>query len=236
MKIALLQPYLFPYIGYISLVKHIESLILFDSIQFMKGGWINRNRILKPNEGWQYFTIPLAQHKMTTLIKDIRISNNIDWRNRIIRQIEHYKFKAPYYKETRMLVENVLSIDTDNIAKLNKYALKVTCDYIGINFQGKLLSEMNLEIDKVNAPDEWALNVCKALKNVTEYWNPPGGMEFYDRLKYKQQGIELYFHKVNFTQYNQYRSTFESGLSIIDVMMFNSPEQIRVMLDSYELL
>ena len=95
---------------------------------------------------------------------------------------------------------------------------------------------MELEIDPVNAPDEWALNICKAMKGVSEYWNPTGGMSFFDRSKYESNQIELKFQRVNLVEYDQKRPTFEVGLSIIDVMMFNSVEQINKMLDDYELL
>ncbi len=94
---------------------------------------------------------------------------------------------------------------------------------------------MNLAINSVNAPDEWALNICKALK-ATEYWNPPGGMDFFDRTKYKMNNIDLKFHKIKIKEYNQRRPSFEPGLSIIDVLMFNSVEEVNAMLDEYELL
>jgi len=95
---------------------------------------------------------------------------------------------------------------------------------------------MNIDIEPANAPDEWALNICKALGNVDEYWNPPGGQSFFDRKKYENAGINLKFHSAILTDYDQKRNVFEPGLSILDVMMFNSIEEINKMLDNYELL
>lgn len=94
---------------------------------------------------------------------------------------------------------------------------------------------MNLAIEPVNAPDEWALNICKALGNVDEYWNPPGGMSFFNKEKYQNANISLKFHKIKLTDYKQKDNTFEPGLSIIDALMFNSPEAINQMLNNYEL-
>lgn len=94
---------------------------------------------------------------------------------------------------------------------------------------------MDLKIQKVNAPDEWALNICKAIGNVEEYWNPPGGMEFFDRSKYEDAGVKLYFQKVNIKPYPQRRGpeNIITGLSMLDVMMFNSIEDINKMLDNF---
>ena len=97
---------------------------------------------------------------------------------------------------------------------------------------------MDLSIAPVNAPDEWALNICRAIPDVTEYWNPPGGMAFFDRTKYQTAGIGLVFQKMKLKSYPQGNGSegFIEGLSIIDVMMFNDPTQIQAMLECYERL
>ena len=104
---------------------------------------------------------------------------------------------------------------------------------MGLNVD--IFSEMHLSIGDVKEPDEWALNICKALGNVSEYWNPEGGLSFYDRSKYYKAGIEIKFLSMNIQKYSQERPEFEAGLSIVDVMMFNKPEKINEMLDDYML-
>ena len=236
-KIAIMQPYFFPYIGYISLIKHTDKFILFDPVQFIRHGWIERNRVLKPELGWQYIGVPLVKHERETLIKDVQINNNENWKERLLAQLQHYKKKSPFYKQTIEVVQKGLDIETDSIVKLNYSTLKAVCEYLDINFDCEIFSEMNLEIEPVNAPDEWALNICKAL-GYKEYWNPPGGMEFFNREKYINAGIDLKFQKVNVQPYPQRRGpeNIETGLSIIDVLMFNSKEKIMEMLDDFELL
>ncbi len=237
MKIGIMQPYFFPYLGYISLIKHTDEFMLFDPVQFIRHGWIERNRILKQNEGWQYIGVPLKKHELSTKIKDIKIDNSQNWQDKLLAQLQHYKKKSPYYKQTIEVVQKGLSETTDNITKLNFNTLKATCDYLNIPFNCSIFSERNLTIEPANAPDEWALNICKAL-GYDEYWNPPGGQEFFDASKYKSAGVKLVFQKPILEFYSQRRGpeNFESGLSIIDVMMFNSPEQINQMLDKYELI
>lgn len=238
MKLAIMQPYFFPYIGYFSLIKNTDQFILFDTVQFIRHGWIDRNRVLKPNDGWQYISIPLIKHSQQTLIKDIVIKNEANWRDKIISQIGHYKKKAPFYNETLNVVNKAISIDTQDITLLNYNVLKVVCEYLGIKFNCDIFSKMNLDIEAATAPDEWALNICKAINDVTEYWNPQGGVTFFDKFKYDKAGIKLKLLKPHLDFYSQRRGeeNFENGLSIIDVMMFNSPEQIRLMLDNYELI
>ena len=236
MKIGIMQPYFLPYLGYFSLIKQTYSFILFDSAQFIRHGWIERNRILKPGNGWQYIKVPLKKHSRETIIKDIEINNDQDWRGVIFRQLEHYKKSAPFYSETVKVLKKAFDIETDSIVKLNENIIKTICDYIGVNVNLSIFSEMNLNIEEVKAPDEWALNICKSLDGINEYWNPEGGLEFFDRSKYERAGINIKFLKMNINKYPQRRQEFESSLSIVDVIMFNEPEQINAMLDIYELL
>lgn len=245
MKIGIMQPYFFPYIGYISLIKHTDEFMLFDPVQFIHHGWIERNRILKPydksktpipGENWQYISVPLQKHSRETLIKDIRINNDIDWREKLINQLCCYKKRAPYYKQVIEVVKRGLAIETDSIVELNRNTLQEVCNYLGIDTPITLFSEENLTIKTPTAPDEWALNICLAKEGVDEYWNPPGGISFFDSSKYEQAGIKLKFQQIELQPYVQRIGYFEAGLSIIDVMMFNSKEEINQMLDQYTFL
>ena len=234
MRLGIMQPYFFPYIGYFSLIKHVDKFILLDDVQFIRHGWIERNRILKPTGGWQYIAVPLRKHDQTTRIKDIEIKNEIDWKQKILAQLVHYK-RAPYYREVIQILEEIFQKEYNTITELNAAALRVSIRYLGIVTPIEIFREMDVRIGEVTSPDEWALNICKAIPEVNEYWNPPGGKTFFDSSKYKDNGIELRFEKVNITEYTQNGCSFEPGLSIIDVMMFNSPEKIYRMLDDYVL-
>lgn len=231
-----MQPYFFPYVGYFSLIKHTDKFILFDPVQFIRHGWIERNRTLKQNEGWQYIQAPLVKYSQDTLIKEILINNSTDWKGKILAQLQHYKKRSPYYFATIKVLNDIFSEDFDDIVSFNYVSLKKICEYIGIDTPIEIFSKMDLEIEPVNAPDEWALNICKAIGNVNEYWNPIGGTSFFDREKYAKNNLTLKFQQMKLEEYNQNRDTFEPGLSIIDVMMFNSPEEINSMLDNYELV
>ncbi|MDD2284075.1 MAG: WbqC family protein [Paludibacter sp.] len=234
MKLGIMQPYFFPYLGYFSLIKHTDRFILLDEVQFMRHGWIERNRILKPMESWQYIKVPLKKHSRKFLIKDILIRNEEDWKQKIKGQLQHYKKLAPYFSEVMELLDRIFLREFEKISALNAYALKSVCEYLGILTPIDIFSSMGVEIDPVCAPDEWALNICKSLGG-GEYWNPLGGMSFFDRSKFEAEQIALKFQSLQLIGYDQRKPAFEPGLSIIDVMMFNSVDRITEMLNDYEL-
>ena len=236
MKLAIMQPYFMPYIGYFSLIKHTDEFILFDPVQFIRHGWIERNRVLKQSGGWQYIQVPIIKENgRDTLIQDIKINNCSDWKSKILAQIQHYKKIAPYYDSVIDLLKRIFSKEYNDIVSLNREALIVICDYLDIHRNFPIFSKMDLTIDGVTAPDEWALNICKAM-GANEYLNPIGGTEFFDRTKYEQANVSIAFQNIEITEYNQKREVFESGLSIIDVLMFNTAEETSKMLDKFTLV
>lgn len=231
-----MQPYFMPYIGYFSLIKHSDEFILFDTVQFIRHGWIERNRILKQNGEWQYIQVPLIKKDgRDTIIKDIAINNNEQWKSRMLSQLQHYKKKAPFYYKVIALLQDIFKEDYTDIVTLNLKSLQKMCEYLEIRTPIKVYSQMGLIIDPVNAPDEWALNICKSM-NASVYINPIGGVEFFNRDKYVKAGIQLWFQQMEISPYVQITSKFEPALSIIDVMMFNSVDQINEMLDKYTLV
>ncbi len=236
MKIAIMQPYFAPYLGYISLIKHTDEFILFDTVQFIRHGWIERNRILKQNEGWLYIQVPLEKHSRGTLIKDLKINNEIDWKKKILSQLIIYKKTAPNYYKVISLLNEVFEKEYTSVVYFIKMLLEKICAYLGFPKTLPIFSEMDLEIEEAKMPDEWALNICKKLGSNITYINPIGGLDFFDREKYTKNNIQIYFQKMNLKPYIQRRNNFQSGLSIVDVLMFNSIEEINKMLSEFELL
>lgn len=231
MKLGIMQPYFFPYLGYFSLIRKSDRFILFDDVQFIRHGWIERNRILKPGEGWQYVAVPLQKFPLGTKINQVVINQSEDWRMKLLRQLEHYKKRSPYYQQTIEVIKDCLDIETDSIVALNKRVLETTCKYVGIQLDVNVFSEMKLEMEPVTHAGEWALNICKSLK-ATGYVNPTGGKEIFEKKQFDGANISLEFLGNKLEAYSQRRGVFEPGLSIIDTMMFCSPEQIVELIDS----
>ncbi|MEX0996568.1 MAG: WbqC family protein [Flavobacteriaceae bacterium] len=234
MTLGIMQPYFMPYLGYFALIKHVDQFILFDTPQFIRHGWIERNKVLKQNGETLYIKVPLEKHPRNTPINEVVIKNDENWKNKILAQLVPYKKKAPYYKEVIGLLEAIFETETDSIVKLNALSLHKFCNYLDISTPIKIWSEMKVKIDTVNASDEWALNICKAM-GANSYFNPPNGKEFFDSNKYFKAGIELKFLEINQTPYNQYKHDFVPYLSIIDVLMFNDKELINQMLNQLKI-
>ena len=228
--LSVMQPYFFPYLGYFALIKHTDFFVAFDPVQYISKGWMNRNRMLKPIEGWQYITAPIQKQHQDTLIKDVLVVPGDEWKVKIIRQLEHYKKRSPYYASVIALLDDCFANSELSLSRLNLYYLDKVCDYLAIPFQHAVFSDMNLTLGPVEAADEWALRTTQAL-GATTYVNQPGGRSFFEPAKYAEAGIDLKFLEFNLMPYEQRRPIFEDGLSILDVLMFNSPEQVRTMLD-----
>ena len=126
-------------------------------------------------------------------------------------------------------------VNYESITKLNTSLLLKVCQYLNVNFNCQIFTEMNLDIEQVNGPGDWALNISKALK-AKEYINPLGSFKLFNKELFERSGIKLSFFKMNLIEYNQGGRIFEPGLSILDAMMFNTVEKINLMLDNYELI
>lgn len=239
MKLAIMQPYFLPYLGYWQLIKAADVFVLFDDVQFIRHGWINRNRILKPEEGWQYILVPLQKHSRTALIKDIRAHPDSDWKEKILRQLEHYHYgprtRAPYYGEVRALLEELFStISTTSMVQINAHLMRGLCAYLDIKTRLKISSECGFDYSQVTDAGEWALNITQQMKGV-QYINPMAGRHLFAPDKFMENGVELMFLDSRMDAYDQ-RRVFEPGLSLIDILMFTGREGTKKMLESCTLL
>jgi hypothetical protein len=232
--VAIMQPYFFPYLGYFALIQQTDFFVAFDPVQYIRKGWMNRNRVLKPAEGWQYLTAPMQAHSQEALISEVQVQAGDEWKVKIMRQLEHYKKRAPHYAAVMGLLEMCFANADTSLSRLNVYYLEQVCVYLGLPFRHALFSDLHLELGPVTSPDEWALRISQAL-GAKNYINQPGGREFFDPAKYHAAGINLQFIDFELVPYNQFRPVFEPGLSIIDVLMFNTPEQVQLMLTHAQL-
>ena len=232
MKLAIMQPYFFPYIGYWQLIHAADRFVLFDDAQYMRHGWINRNRILKPGGGWQYILVPLKKHPLTESIKNVKAHSDKQWKELIIGQLAHYKKRARYFDVTNELVKEILyGNDKQSIAAINFSIIKNVCAYLGMNKEIIQSSEQNLDYANVGDSGEWALRIAEQM-GAAEYINPAAGEELFDREKFATSNIDLSFLKSEEVIYSQH-GIFESFLSIIDVLMFNGIDGTRKSLESY---
>jgi hypothetical protein len=231
MKIGIMQPYFFPYLGYFDVINRSDQWVIFDTPQYIRHGWMNRNRILHPQKGWQYIIVPLKKHSKVTPLTEIEILNPDALQPRILGQLAHYKKKAPFFKDTLSIVEKCLEKPHRHLTRLNVHILKTVCSYLQISFDHIYFSQCNKQIGPVNTPGDWAFEICKAF-GAREYINPPGGTELFDRTKFHEAGVKLTITNLIDLTYDCPGYEFVSHLSIIDVLMWNHPVAVKKYLDS----
>ena len=152
-RLAGMQPYFFPYIGYWQLINAVDIFVLFDEAQYIKQGWVNRNRILRPEGGWQYIRVPIKKHSMTESIKNVQIHQDGKWKELIIRQLAHYKKKAKYFNDTNDFVKDAIFSNTDqSIGAINCNITKKLCAYLGVEDQNSYLIRAQFRLLRYQCP------------------------------------------------------------------------------------
>ncbi|HLA56997.1 MAG TPA: WbqC family protein [Flavobacterium sp.] len=231
MKTAIMQPYLFPYIGYFQLIDSVDTFVVYDDVNFIKKGWINRNNILVNGQS-HMFTMPLKDASQNKLISEISISES-DWNKDLLKTIALAYKKAPYFPEVFVLVESILMSGEINLAKFIANSLRRICSYLEIDTNIVISSEIEKD-NSLKAQDK-IIEICKKL-DAKAYINAIGGMELYDATAFQQQNITLHFLKTQPIIYSQFKNEFIPWLSIIDVMMFNPVSEIKNILAKRELI
>ncbi len=234
MKIAIMQPYLFPYIGYFQLVNAVDEFVIYDNIQFSKKGWINRNRVLV-NGSDEYITLPLKKESDYLDVRERHLSDN--WpaeRKKILNRILESYRKAPQFDMVFPLVEKTFLYEENNLFTFISHSLNMVNSYLDI--KTPVVVSSTVPIDHSLKGEKKVIEICKARK-ADVYINPIGGVDLYDKAIFKQESIDLQFLKANDITYPQFKHDFVPFLSIIDVMMFNPKEIVQQHLDtSYSLL
>lgn len=234
MKLAIMQPYFFPYLGYFSLIEATDYWIFFDNVQFIRHGWIERNRVLNSNQDISYIKVPLIKFNRHEKIKNVTINHSLNWEDKIFAQLTSYK-KAPFYNEILDLIKSTLDFKHEYISTLNIYIIRAICKYLGLEFKFSVYSEMNLELeDKIFSPGDWAFEISKHM-SAKSYINLSRGVELFNSNKFNLDNIELLFCENNLSPYKQRHYQFTEGLSIIDVLMFNSPEETINLIKDYKI-
>ena len=229
MRLGIMQPYFFPYLGYWQLLANVDKYVVYDDVTYIKGGWINRNNFLI-NGQKNLLTMRLEKASSYTLIKDIAIKDDFV---KFLKTIEMGYKKAPFFEDIFRLLKDICQCPDKKLGQFLFNSHIKICEYLGIDTELILSSsfEKHMELkgkDKV-------ISICKQL-GADEYINAIGGQELYDKKEFAENGIRLNFLQANLREYRQLKNEFVAGLSIIDIMMFNSKEEIKEMLNDFNLV
>lgn len=229
MKVAIMQPYLFPYIGYWQLIKAVDVFVIYDDVNYIKGGWINRNVILE-NGKRKLITLETRGASQNILINQILVGNNTE--SLIKTLIQNYR-KAPYFKPVMGIILDLFCSGEKSLSKFITSTIRSVCSYLMISTKLIISSEVfnNLSLKGTDR----IVDICRQL-GADVYINAIGGKKLYDKSTFANEDLQLYYIESNPINYIQFgEAPFVPNLSIIDVMMFNSPEVIQRFLGDYRL-
>ena len=230
-KIAIMQPYFLPYIGYWQLINQVDEFVIYDTIQYTKKGWINRNRFLQ-NESDATFTLPLKKDSDFLNVCDRELSDNFD-REKLIRQLGGAYKKAPFFNENFPIIESIIMFENNNLFEYINNSVYEICSFLNITTPIVKSSDIHLEFENEKGQDK-VINIARA-RGGTDYINPIGGLDLYDKSTFENHGLNLHFMKADILDYTTFNGANAlPHMSIVDVMMFNPKEDIISYLDAFQ--
>ena len=229
MKLAIMQPYFMPYIGYFQTMAAVDTYVVYDDVQYIKGGWVSHNYLLIGGKK-QMFSIQLKGASPNKLFNEIEIGDNF---KKLTHTLQLNYCKAPYYDEVMPVLQGIFSYKDRNLARFLWNSYRKLFEYLGIGTNIILSSSVDKDCS-LRGKDK-VIDICHALGADT-YYNAIGGQELYDKEEFADNGVYLSFVRTNSISYPQFGNDFEPGLSMIDVLMFCGRVGARRLLEEYTLI
>jgi len=229
-RVAIMQPYFLPYLGYFQLIDAVDTFVVYDDVNYIKGGWINRNRILGHQGGSEWITLRTVGASPNKLINEVDVGNN---RPKLLKTIQQRYAKAPQFDTIYPFINQILMYEESSLARFLFAQLKLVSNYLGIVPDWQLSSAMSKD-NSLKAQAK-VIAICKSL-GATEYINAIGGKNLYVEDAFAEQGIRLSFIESRLSAYLQFGADFVPDLSIVDVLMFNDREACRSLLHEYSIV
>lgn len=227
--VAIMQPYLFPYLGYYQLLHHVDIFVLYDDVNYIKRSFINRNTLLSNGKS-QRFTLPVINGSQNRLIKDVKFTNDS---NKLLKTIRHNYARTPFFKDVFPLIESVLTQKARSVTELSRASLTQVMHYLDLSFDLRCSSQ--LDYDRHAGAAGKLVSIVQHLGS-QQYVNTIGGQSLYDKRDFRINGIMLSFIRMEDVNYLQGAQPFVTNLSIIDILMWCPKEQIRSLLNKYEII
>lgn len=229
MKLAIMQPYFMPYLGYFQAIAAVDKYVVYDDVQYIKGGWINRNNLIISGQK-KMFTIIQDGASPNKLINEISFKDNFKG---FLMTVKCNYSKAPFFSEVYPLIESICSYPKKGLGEFIYNSFVEICNFLDVKTE--LILSSSFEKDTTLKAEEKVMHICKLLGADT-YINAIGGQELYSKEEFKQNGIDLYFIKMDNIEYKQFSNEFIPNLSIIDVLMHNGKEGTKELLNKYTLV
>lgn len=234
MKLAVMQPYFFPYSGYFSLIHSVDHFMFFDDVQYIKKSWMSRNRLLNIEKEDPYFIRPaLVKPDYKALFTTVKLDNTDNWKLKLLEQLNGYKHKAPFFNEIRTLIERILEKEYEYLTSFNINSTIEICNSLGFTTKFDKYTDYNFWFEEKPGEGDWGRVIAKEL-NASHYINSPGGESFILPEPFSKIDMKLGFIQPELKSYNQMNNKFIQGLSIIDMLLFNGFEQTASLISKYD--
>ncbi len=235
MKLAIMQPYFFPYLGYFQLIQSVEYFMFFDDVQYQRKSWMGRNRLLDIVKNEPFYIRPgIVKPAYKELLQNVKLEQSENWKEKILAQLRGYSNNARYFKETYDLISEILKLDVTSLVDFNIESTIVICDYLSIETKFDRYSAHDFWFKEKPDKGGWSREIATELK-ATHYINAPGGEEFIFPEEFTKKGMKLGFICPNLKEYYQAGNPFTKGLSIIDLLMFNGIEKTKEYLQDFSI-
>ena len=232
MRLAIMQPYFLPYIGYFQLMAAVDKFVVLDDVNYINRGWVNRNRLLL-NGLPHTFTLPIRGASQNKLICDIELVSERNWSDKLIRTIRQAYRQAPCYAHVSALIERLFHYPAVRLDEFLLNSLREILHYLSLEVN--VVSTSRVYKNEHLKGQERILDICRQ-EQADGYINPIGGENLYDRASFLEQGIQLLFLRPRPISYPQGKGEYIPWLSILDVLMFNEPFAVRLLLAEMDLV
>ncbi len=225
MKISIMQPYLFPYFGYFQLIHSVDKFVIYDDVNYIKGGWVNRNTIILNGTPF-LFTLPLIKASQNKMLNQIDIFNATNEKRRMLKTFERGYKKAPEFSNVMPVIKDIMENDENNLSIFIEYSLIKISAYLEI--QTEFIKSSSLRKNRAKGQEQ-IINICK-LMGAKKYVNPTGGQSLYNKKDFKKSNIDLFFITMGEVDFkNKYTS-------ILDILFLYDKEHIKRQIEKYNLI
>lgn len=231
-SVAIMQPYFLPYLGYFQLIAAVDKFVVLDDVNFIQRGWINRNRMLM-NGAPHLFTLPLRGASQNRLICDLELVGDGVWREKLLRSLRQAYGRAPCYAQVSGMLEQMLHFPSVRLDLFLLNSLQLVMRYLALDTA--VVSTSRLYGNAGLSGEQRIIDICRR-EGASDYINPAGGVSLYQRAHFEQHGIALHFLNSRPVAYPQGKNQHISGLSIVDVLMYNAPSAVQQLLKEKDLL
>lgn len=214
MVLTIHQPEHLVYLGIIKKIAEADTFVIFDSVQFKKNYFGNRNKI-RTKDGWVWLNVPVQHQSLATTFKETRIAANTQWKEKYLKAIRIHYAKAPYFDTYYPRLETIILNATESLCELNIALLMFALDAFGI--KTNVIRSSELELSNTVHGSDLCLEICKTMKADT-YLAGTSGKDYLKLNTFREAGIDVIFQDFKHPEYKQMYKGFEPYMSFIDLL------------------